>query len=288
MRNKRKKILAMLVCAVLLTLSTSGVVYARDSAFKIYISGIDSRNGLTDSSLSDVNIIATINPDTKQVLLVSTPRDYYVPLSISDGVPDKLTHAGTYGVEVSRDTLEMLYDTEIDYYFRIDFQGFESVIDALGGITVISDYEFDSQNITGYHFNEGENYLNGEEALVFARERYAFAEGDRQRGNNQMAVIKGVMNKVMEDGLFKNALTLLKEMDGSYETDVPITKMISIAGSLLGDESLKLTSYAVDGTGASEVTYSGGVEAYVMIPDQATVDQAKEMMEKVENGEMLE
>lgn len=288
MRNKRKKRLAMLVCAVLLTLSTSGVVYARDSAFKIYISGIDSRNGLTDSSLSDVNIIATINPDTKQVLLVSTPRDYYVPLSISDGVPDKLTHAGTYGVEVSRDTLEMLYDTEIDYYFRIDFQGFESVIDALGGITVISDYEFDSQNITGYHFNEGENYLNGEEALVFARERYAFAEGDRQRGNNQMAVIKGVMNKVMEDGLFKNALTLLKEMDGSYETDVPITKMISIAGSLLGDESLKLTSYAVDGTGASEVTYSGGVEAYVMIPDQATVDQAKEMMEKVENGEMLE
>lgn len=143
--------------------------------YTIYISGIDNRGGLIEKSRSDVNIIATLNTSTKQLLLVSTPRDYYVPLSISGGVPDKLTHAGIYGVDVCVDTLEMLYDIEIDYYVRMNFDGFVNIIDALGGITVYSDYEFDSG---AYHFDQGENTLNGEQALVFARERYAFAEGD--------------------------------------------------------------------------------------------------------------
>ena len=86
----------------------------------------------------------------------------------------------------------MLYNEDINYYFRINFAGFEQLINSLGGVTVYSDYDFDSKNETGYHFNQGENYLNGEQALVFSRERYAFKEGDRQRGKNQMAVIKGV------------------------------------------------------------------------------------------------
>ena len=81
-----------------------------DEVYTIYISGIDTRGGMTASSLSDVNILLTVNTRTRQVLMVSTPRDYYVPLSISNGVPDKLTHAGIYGVNVCMDTLEMLYE----------------------------------------------------------------------------------------------------------------------------------------------------------------------------------
>ena len=145
----------------------------------IYISGSDTREStLPSRSRSDVNILASINTQTHQVLLISTPRDYYVPLSISNGVPDKLTHAGIYGVQVSMDTLSMLYEVPIDYYFRVNFNGFVDIIDALGGIDVYSDYTFDSGNVSGYHFNEGWNSVNGEEALAFCRERYAFASGD--------------------------------------------------------------------------------------------------------------
>ena len=112
--------------------------------YTVYISGIDNRGALVTKSRSDVNIIATVNTDTHQVLLVSTPRDYFVPLSISGGQPDKLTHAGIYGIDVCMDTLGMLYDIDINYYFRVNFGGFVEIIDALGGITVNSDYEFDS------------------------------------------------------------------------------------------------------------------------------------------------
>lgn len=149
--------------------------------YTVFISGIDNRGGIVAKSRSDVNIIAVANTATRQLLLVSTPRDYFVPLSISGGVPDKLTHAGIYGISVCMNTLGMLYDTDINYYFRLNFAGFENIIDALGGINVYSDYDFDSQNILGYHYNQGENFVNGEQALVFARERYAFKEGDRQR-----------------------------------------------------------------------------------------------------------
>ncbi len=139
--------------------------------YTIYISGIDTRGEMTASSRSDVNIVATINTETKQILLVSTPRDYFVPLSISNGAKDKLTHAGIYGIDVCMDTLGMLYDEDIHYYFRVNFGGFTKIIDALGGIDVDSDYEFDSRNILGWHYNKGVNHLDGESALVFAREK---------------------------------------------------------------------------------------------------------------------
>ena len=175
---------------------------AADGVFTVYISGIDSRSGMQAKSRSDVNIIAVINTNTRQVVLVSTPRDFFVPLSISNGQLDKLTHAGIYGIEVSMDTLEMLYDFEMDYYFKVSFTGFEQIIDSLGGVTVYSEYSFSS--VEGDRFKEGENFLNGSQALAFARERKAFSAGDRQRGRNQMAVIKGVIDKLTSVEVLKN------------------------------------------------------------------------------------
>ena len=113
-----------------------------DNIIRLYISGIDTRGSAIINTRSDVNIIATINTDTKQMLLVSTPRDYFVPLSISNGVPDKLTHAGIYGIDVSMDTLGMLYDISLDDYFRVNFAGFIKIIDALGGVDVNSEEAF--------------------------------------------------------------------------------------------------------------------------------------------------
>lgn len=256
-----------------------------DEVYTIFVSGIDTRGGMTASSRSDVNIILTLNATTKQILMISTPRDYFVPLSISNGVPDKLTHAGIYGVNVCMDTLDMLYDIDINYYFRLNFAGFEQIIDALGGVNVNSDYDFDSGNTTGYHFNKGENHLNGEQALVFARERYAFKEGDRQRGRNQMAVIQGVVDKATQPAFLKNYLSVLDSLDGAFETNVPYDVMASLVRKQLGEGgSWQVLSYSVDGTGDTQKPYSMSSKAYVMIPDQNTVDKARVLMKKVREG----
>ena len=265
-----------------ITTANGGKVYT------IYLSGIGTRGEMTAKSRSDVNIIATVNTDTHEILLVSTPRDYFVPLSISGGAPDKLTHAGIYGIDVCMDTLGMLYDIDINYYFRINFGGFVKVIDALGGITVNSDYDFDSKNILGYHFNKGENYLNGEQALIFARERYAFQEGDRQRGKNQMEVIRGVVKKALSPEILTSYSSILSSLDGCFGTNITYEEIAQILQQQLtngGDWTI--VSYSVNGTGATEKPYSMSQKAYVMVPDYNTVDKAKSLMEKVRNGEVV-
>lgn len=260
----------------------------QDRVFTMYISGIDSRSGLIAKSRSDVNIIATVNVDTRQVLLVSTPRDFYVPLPISNGKPDKLTHAGIYGIDVSIGTLEMLYDTEIDYYFRVNFSGFEKIIDALGGITVESPKAFTA--VGGeYSFKKGENKLDGAKALAFARERYAFADGDRQRGKNQMAVIKAVINKAMSPAILTGYTGIMESVSGSFETSMPYDKIAELVRDQLDKGgSWNIVSYSVDGTGDSKKPYSLSTKAYVMIPDQETVNTAISKMNQVKNGEILE
>lgn len=259
-----------------------------DETFGIYISGIDTKGPVSVRSRSDVNILAFVNPKTRQVLLISTPRDYFVPLSISDGIPDKLTHAGVYGINVSKDTLGMLYDVEIDYYFRINFSGFVTLIDALGGITVNSDSSFNADK-GRYSFSEGENYLDGRAALAFCRERYALSGGDRARGKHQMAVIQGVAKKVLSPALLQNYSAVLDSVEGCFETTIPLKLIGKLVSRQLKDGGAwNFVIYSVDGTGDYQVPYSMSMNAYVMQPDYATIDCAKAMIEKLYNGEILE
>lgn len=261
-------------------------VVNNDDFSMIYISGIDT--AAMTVSRSDVNILAAVNKKTHQVLLISTPRDYFVPLSVSDGIPDKLTHAGIYGVNVSEDTLGMLYETGIDYYFRINFTGFVNVIDSLGGISVYSDYTFDTGHGNGAHFEQGWNNVNGEQALAFCRERKAFAEGDRQRGKNQMAVVNGVINKALSPELLKNYLDILNATTGCFESDIPYSFISDLVkGQLEKNPVWSVFSYSVDGTGDTQKPYSMSSKAYVMIPDQSTVNKAKELIGIMESGEYL-
>lgn len=246
----------------------------------LYISGSDTREStLPERTRSDVNIIASINPETHKILLLSTPRDYYVPLSISGGVPDKLTHAGIYGVDVSMDTLEMLYGIDIPYYFRVNFTGFVDIIDALGGIEVQSDYTFDAG---GYHFAQGANQLGGDAALAFCRERYSFAEGDRQRGKNQMAVIRAAIQKAASPAILSEYSSILDSVQNNMETNVPYPLIAGlIREQLENGASWSITTYSVDGTGDTQVPYSMSSSVYVMVPDTATVDHAKELLAEV-------
>ncbi len=265
----------------------STVTAETGNTFTLYISGIDSRNGLKAKSRSDVNILATVNMDTHQILLVSTPRDYFVPLSISNGVRDKLTHAGIYGVSVSMDTLAMLYDVDIDYYFRVSFEGFEDIVDALGGVNVYSEYTFTSSH-NGHTFVEGYNYVDGEQALAFARERYAFATGDRQRGKNQMALIQAIINKAISPSILVNYSSILSAVEDNFETSLSYDLIASLVSDQLSTGAdWDVITYSVDGSNGSAVPYSMSTTAYVMIPDEETVATAKELMQAVLSGEVI-
>ena len=265
-------------------------------SFAVYISGIDARyGGVGVKTRSDVNIIAVVNPQTKQVLLVNTPRDYYVPISSPqsylDGRNDKLTHAGLGGPEYSKKTLSNLYGIDVAYYFKVNFSGFVNIVDSLDGITVQSEYNFRYTDDDGsvYYYQKGENELNGKEALGFCRNRYSFASGDNQRGKNQMAVIKGVINKALSPKLLTNYTEILDAVSESMEMTVPMDVIGDLVSRQLSDGGeWNVVSYSVTGSGGyAKSPAAGGAEAYMMFPNEESVEQAKQLIQDVIDGKTL-
>lgn len=257
-----------------------------DDTLVFYVSGIDTRGSKKNVSRSDVNILVLANTKTKQILMVNTPRDYYVPLSVSGKTPDKLTHAGLYGVECSMETLGMLYDVDVDYYFRVNFSGFEKIIDALGGIDVYSDFNFTHE---GYSFHKGKNHLNGAAALHFARDRYSFPNGDIQRGEHQMKVIQAVFEKLKSPSMLAKYGDLMDSLSSTFDTDLEYEKVAELVQMQLSDNAeWNIVTYHVNGTGAKKKTYSiPDLKSYVLVPDQDTVDEAKDLMRQVRHGKTL-
>ena len=250
---------------------------ADGSVITVLISGSDTRRERIDRrGRSDVNIIARVNRETHEILLVSTPRDYYVPLALDGSPYDKLTHAGIYGMDVLQGTLENLYDIQIDYYFRINFTGFVEIIDALGGIDVHSDYDF---TVRDFEYHQGTNHLNGEQALAFARERHSFAQGDRQRGEHQMEVIRAVLNKAMSPSILSGYMDIMESVEGCMDTNVPYDLIAEVVRQQLSENTTwSIETYNVNGTGTRAMTYSMPQRLYVMIPDETTVQEAKDKL----------
>ena len=198
--------------------------------FSVYISGIDVYGEIEQTSRSDVNIIATVNPKTHQILLVTTPRDYYVPIpGISRGQEDKLTHAGNYGVDVSMATLEELYQVKIPFFARINFTSLIDIVDHLGGVDVYSEYEFRTSRNSEHVMDvqKGLNHFNGEEALAFSRERENVPGGDNQRGKNQQAVITAMIKKMISPQMLMKANSIIDDVSGNVETNMSQEQMQS-------------------------------------------------------------
>lgn len=244
--------------------------------FTIYITGIDTSDDISNVSRSDVNIIVTVNPNTKQILLVTIPRDYYVQLHGTTGRKDILTHAGLYGVDMSVKTIEDLLDIDINYYIRLNFSTLIKAIDIIGGIEVYSEYDF---NIDGYYFHQGYNLLNGEYALAFSRARKNFYTGDRQRGKNQLLVIESIINKFSTSTtLLSNYLSILESLNGTFQTNIESSRIYSLVKMQLSDMvKWEIERYSLDGISSQDYTYSlGDIIAFVMEPDYNTVNEAKE------------
>lgn len=244
--------------------------------FVLYVSGIDTYGDISTVSRSDVNMLVVINPQTRQILLVNTPRDYYVQLHGTTGTKDKLTHAGIYGIDMSRKTMQDLYGVPIDYYTRVNFSSLVNIIDTIGPIDVYSDYSFKS-----YH--EGYNTLNSKQALEFARERYSFNEGDRQRGRNQQRVIEAIVAKLNrpENAIHMNAI--LATIQGSVETNMSEASLKKLIRTQLNDmKAWSVESIDVDGTGSMQATYSMGAQPlYVMVPNNISLGTAQQRIRDI-------
>ncbi|MBP5511865.1 LCP family protein [Candidatus Saccharibacteria bacterium] len=257
-----------------------------DSPFLLYISGIDTRTGSMPSrSLSDVNIVAAINPYTKKILFVNIPRDSYVMIHGDTGLPDKLTHAGSRGgVELSMATIEDLLGLKLNRNFRLNFNFLEGFVNKIGGISVQSS---EDHTIVTLHnrctINPGENFVDGRCALGFVRERKSLKDGDIQRGKNQMHVLVRIVEKISKDkNLINNLSDYLNSLNGSFDTNISSEDITSLIKMQIDDMSgWSVETYSIEGTGQMGKTHSyPNQDLYILIQDENMVNTAKQKLSK--------
>ena len=293
--SKKIKILYTFDIRVQLDFGNSGATddSITKEPFTIYISGIDTYGEVSETSRSDVNLIAVVNPKTYQILLVTTPRDYYVPIpGISGGQKDKLTHAGIYGIDASMRTLGQLYETDINYYARLNFTSLIDIVDTLGGVDVYSELAFQTGKESGciVDVQEGWNHLNGEQALAFSRERHALADGDNQRGKNQQAVLTAMLRKCLSPTMLLKAGTIMNQVSSEVETNLSQAQINSLIKYQL-NKNATWTIQSVAATGTNDKGYcysSGDTPLFIMDPDEDVVQEIIDLANVVEEGGTLE
>ena len=258
-----------------------------EDVMTIYISGIDTYGGINLRSRSDVNMLVTVNKRNHEILLTSIPRDYYVQLHGTYGNKDKLTHAGIYGINMSVQTIQDFLGIDINYYVRVNFSTLEAVVNSIGGVDVYSDITFRPTHHQSVIIRQGMNHMDGRTALAFARERYAYSDGDRHRVRNQQEVLKGIINKATSDvSILTRYTTLLNNISGYFQTNVDMTEVADIVKIQLNEmPSWTIKQYSLDGTGSSQPTHSmGATPLYVMIPNQDTINTGSRYINGMTKG----
>lgn len=282
--------------------TTNSVDDITKNPFTVLISGVDSRDGFAESSRSDVNMLATINPVTRTVLLTSIPRDYYVTTvceedaGCQNGAKDKLTHTGLHGTETTKKTIESLLGIDINYTAKVNFTSVVNLVDALGGIDVdvkpglaVDHFYTNDYFGTDYGVTEGINHLNGQAALCYARERYAYQDGDRQRVKNQQEVLMAIVKKATSPSVIGNYPALMDALSGAFQTDLSQDEIQSLIQFQLKEmPDWQFITYSLDGQGSTEFCAELGNNASVMIPDNETVVTAKKRIEAVIEGKNAE
>lgn len=258
--------------------------------FNVLISGSDTRGGFDENGRSDVIMVATINPKTSTILLTSVPRDFYVTTAcdVADGCMqgalDKITHTGIHGTNTTKRTVEQLLGIEINYTFKVGFDTVIDLVDALGGVdvTVAPGYAYSNSAIT---IHEGVNHLNGHDALEYARERYAYTEGDRQRTKNQQQVLMGIVNEATKPSVITKYASIMDAMANTFSTTMSNEEISDlIKYQINNNPKWKIEQYMVDGTGDTLMCAELGDAASVMVPDQSTVKLAKDKINAVLAG----
>ena len=258
--------------------------------FNVLISGSDTRGGFDENGRSDVIMVATVNPKTSTILLTSVPRDFYVTTACDaadgcmQGALDKITHTGIHGTNTTKRTVEQLLGVEINYTFKVGFDTVTDLVDALGGVDV---YVEPGYAVTNQYFSvhEGVNHLNGHDALEYARERYAYTEGDRQRTKNQQQVLMGIVNEATKPSVITKYASIMDAMANTFSTTMSNEEISDlIKYQINNNPKWKMEQYMVDGTGDTLMCAELGDAASVMVPDQSTVKMAKDKINAVLAG----
>ena len=274
--------------------SATSVSDITSKPFNVLISGSDTRGGFDENGRSDVIMIATVNPKTHTILLTSVPRDFYVTTACDagdgcmQGALDKITHTGIHGTNTTKRTVEQLLGIEINYTFKVGFDTVTKLVDTLGGVDVYVEPGYAVHN-EYINVKEGVNHLYGEEALEYARERYAYAEGDRQRTKNQQQVLMGIVKEATKPSVITNYAAIMDTMANTFSTtmsNAEITDLIKY--QLNNNPTWKMEQYMVDGTGDTLMCAELGDAASVMVPDQSTVKMAKDKINAVLAGKSSE
>lgn len=259
-----------------------------EKPFSVYVTGIDVYGSLKTVSRSDVNLIVTVNPKTKQILMTSIPRDCEIELH-SNGKLDKLTHTGNYGTSETINTIQDLLDMDINYFVRTNFSGMTNIVDALGGITVESDEDFITLH-GNYHITEGINEMDGDKALCFVRERKRLKLGDFARGRNQQKVLKALMDKALSPKIITNFDNVLSALEGTFETDMSSDEIRSLLNMQLNDMAdWNIINVQIEGEYYDCYdTYSmKGIKSDVMKPFESHIERVRKLINKVEEGKEI-
>ncbi len=258
--------------------------------FNIYISGLDVSGTIDVTSRSDVNMIMTVNPKTHKILLTSIPRDTVIHMNEKGGASDKLTHTGIYGIGCSLGAVEDLTGLDMNYYVKVNYTTVKKMVDALGGIDVKSDYEFDTHGMKAkFHFKKGWNHLDGEHALAFARERKSFPDGDIQRNRNQAKVMAAMLKKASSSRtILMNYTTILNSVKDYMQinmTQKEIKSLIKMQIAL--NPKWKIRRQNMEGPSAFMQCYSTGSYdvSVVQVSEESlskTVKKIKRVMEPPE------
>lgn len=201
-----------------------------DSAFTILLAGIE-RKEEEKNGRSDMLLVATVNPHTQKISMVNIPRDTMVDIE-EIGKKDKINHAYAHGgINYTINTLENLLEIPIDYYVSTDFQGFEDIVDTVGGVNVDVPFTVDIQladTLKWKTYTKGPMLLQGNEALAYVRMRKRDTEGDRGRNTRQKQVIQDIINKATSLSNIPKMDNMIKDVGENVQTNIPPSKYLEL------------------------------------------------------------
>ncbi|MGG1486385.1 LCP family protein [Peribacillus castrilensis] len=217
------------------------IKFKSQDPFSLLILGVDERKN--DSGRSDTMIVMTVNPKKESIELLSLPRDTRTEI-VGKGINDKMNHAYAYGgVAMSINTVESYLDIPIDYYVKMNMEGFQDIVNSVGGVTVDNDMDLAYK---GYTFNKGTIDLNGKEALIYSRIRKEDPRGDYGRQMRQRQVIQAVMKKGASLSTLTNYDDIFEALGKNVETNLSFNEMLSIQNNY--KSSLKnIEQYTLEG-----------------------------------------
>ncbi len=202
---------------------TKPVELTKKQPFSVLMLGVDERQG--DKGRSDTIIVLTVNPNQHSVKMLSIPRDTRTEI-VGKGTVDKINHAYAFGdIPMAMDTVEKFLDIPIDYYMKINMEGFKDIVDAVGGVTVQNNLDF---TVGKDHFPVGEVSLNGDQALSFSRMRHEDPNGDFGREQRQRQIIQAILHKGANISTLTNYNDVLQAIGKNVKTNLTFEQMVDI------------------------------------------------------------